>query len=218
MLVDWKTGKFRESWGSVTQTVVVIFTERLTRTRNITLRVQQSSALGMLLEKQWLHDWPRWADQRVIYTLTDTKNDVRCPTFKTLSRDREWQGDVQPGSHRGTRKRKFDDSSYHSSQRFWYGTRRKGNPLTSFACVSKRLKKVPSGCLWQGDFTPRQATFHTRCSLWAGAKGNLLSTKKLTKTKVQLPRTSKQNFLQALHWSSKTKMYSSHYNSKMAHA
>lgn len=158
------------------------------------------------------------ADQRVIYTLTDTKNDVRCPTFKTLSRDREWQGDVQPGSHRGTRKRKFDDSSYHSSQRFWYGTRRKGNPLTSFACVSKRLKKVPSGCLWQGDFTPRQATFHTRCSLWAGAKGNLLLTKKLTKTKVQLPRTSKQNFLQALHWSSKTKMYSSHYNSKMAHA
>lgn len=172
----------------------------------------------MLLEKQWLHNWPRWADQRVIYTLTDTKNDVRCPTFKTLSRDREWQGDVQPGSHRGTRKRKFDDSSYHSSQRFWYGTRRKGNPLTSFACVSKRLKKVPSGCLWQGDLTPRQATFHTRCSLWAGAKGNLLLTKKLTKTKVQLPRTSKQNFLQALHWSSKTKMYSSHYNSKMAHA
>lgn len=155
---------------------------------------------------------------RVIYTLTDTKNDVRCPTFKTLSRDREWQGDVQPGSHRGTRKRKFDDSSYHSSQRFWYGTRRKGNPLTSFACVSKRLKKVPCGCLWQGDFTPRQATFHTRCSLWAGAKGNLLLTKKLTKTKVQLPRTSKQNFLQALHWSSKTKLYSSHYNSKMAHA
>lgn len=150
------------------------------------------------------------ADQTVIYTLTDTKNDVRCPTFKTLSRDREWQGDVQPGSHRGTRKQKFDDSSYHSSQRFWYGTRRKGNPLTSFACVSKRLKKVPSGCLWQGNFTPRQVTFHTRFSLWAGAKGNLLLSKKLTKTKVQLPRTSKQNFLQALHWSSKTKMYSSH--------
>lgn len=41
------------------------------------------------------------------------KNDARCLTFKTLSREREWQRKVQPG------------------------TRRKGNPLTLFAYVSK---------------------------------------------------------------------------------